>query len=220
MWASCMGCHTSWWAWPPEVIILITHMFMTDKSVLIDLCDQDYLQHSPVVKHHCDVVGVASVKVTCTCVSLRVRQGSVSAGRRGLHEPVRPGRSVPACGEGRDSAHSPPYPHNTWRTSCCCRRGRCRRHRQDHGSGMKLRLLCSRQDGGCDLSALLCGAFRRPWERRCSERWPDRRSCPSSWEDFLRPSWPPRLQVSSQVGAAAAACVLSCFHRHRNRSRT
>lgn len=31
------------------------------------MCDQDYLQNSPVVKHHFIVVGVASVKVTCTC---------------------------------------------------------------------------------------------------------------------------------------------------------
>lgn len=47
---------------------------------------------------------------------------------------------------------------------------------------------------------MFCAAFRRRWERRCSERWPDRRSCPSSSEASLRLSWPTRLQVSSQVG--------------------
>lgn len=56
---------------------------------------------------------------------------------------------------------------------------------------------------------MFCGAFRRRWEHRCSERWPDRRSCPSSSEASLRLSWPTRLQVSSQVGTPEP-----CQHTH------
>lgn len=46
----------------------------------------------------------------------------------------------------------------------------------------------------------VCAACRRWWARRCSELWLGRRSSPSSWQDFLRPSWLLRLLVSSQVG--------------------
>lgn len=49
------------------------------------------------------------------------------------------------------------------------------------------------------LSVVVCVVPRKLWERPCSELWPDQRSSLSSWADCLRPSWPLRRQVSSQV---------------------
>lgn len=55
-------------------------------------------------------------------------------------------------------------------------------------------------DGVAAALNAVCAACRRWWAPRCLELWLGRRSSPSSWQDFLRPSWLLRRPVSSQVG--------------------